>query len=294
VRLAEQPLQRTFADAAAMPYLAGELRRRGELLSGFRATGGSGLADGAALLGGRRPTPDQDAACPTYADGTCVRGPDVYTLADQLAGNGLTWKTYAESIGTPCRHPAFGEPDPWPAQARPGDPFATARVAPLYFHTVVDSPDCAKLVVGLGALAGDLEKAKTTPAFSLVVPDLCHDGRDAPCADGAPAGPAAADAWLRGVLGGILASPAYADGGLVVVTSDHAPDGAPVGALLLSRYVEPGAEVTARYDAISLVRAVQDAFGLRHLGLSGRADRPRFGRAVWSRWSRNVHGADTG
>src|SRR5206468_11174686 len=99
---------------------------------------------------------------------------------------------------------------------------------------------------------------------------------------------------LRGVLPGILASPAYADRGLVVVTTDHAPDGGPVGALLLSRYVKPGAEVAVRYDAIALLRAVQDAFGLRHLGLSGRADRPRFGRAVWSRWSRNVHGTDTG
>src|SRR5206468_1755625 len=167
VSLAEQPQARTFADPVAMPYLAGELRRRGELLTGFSAIGGSGLAGGAALLGGRRPTPDQDAGCPTYADQTCVRGPDVYTLADQLVGNGLTWKAYAESIGTPCRHPPLGQPDSAPPQARPGDPFATARVAPLYFHTIIDSPDCARLVVGLDALAPDLEKAATTPAFSL-------------------------------------------------------------------------------------------------------------------------------
>ena len=96
------------------------------------------------------------------------------------------------------------------------------------------------------------------------------------------------------MLPGILGSRAYADGGLVVVTTDHSPDGTPVGALLLSRYVTPGADVAVPYDAISLLRALQDAFGLRHLGLSGRAGRPRFGRAVWSRWSRNVHGTDTG
>jgi hypothetical protein len=294
VRLAEQPFAHTFGDPAAMPFVSHEARRRGELLTGYRATGASGLADGVALLGGTRPTPDQDAGCPTYSDGTCVLGPDAFTLFDQLAANGGSWKAYVESIGTACRHPALGQPDPWPAQPRPGDPFATARVAPLYFHTIIDSEDCAKDVVGLDALAADLKDADKTPSVSLVVPNLCHDARDTPCADGAPAGPAAADAWLRDVVPGILKSPAYAQGGLVVIAGDHSPDGSPVGALLVSRYVKPGAKVTGRYDAISVLRAIQDAFSLRHLGLSDDDERPRFGHAVWSRWSRNVHRSNTG
>jgi hypothetical protein len=293
VSLAEQPYARTLGDPVAMPYLAGELRAKGETLSHFHAIGGSGLSNGIAALAGVDATPDQDAGCPTYADG-CVLGPDAFTLPDQLAANGKAWRAYVESIGTACRHPQLGQPDPWPATARPGDPFATQRDPFAYFHTIIDSPDCAKQVVGLDALAADLAKAKRTPAVSYVVPDLCHDGRDQPCADGAPAGPAAADAWLKTVVGPILVSEAYADGGLIVITADHAPGGAPVGALLLSRYVNAGTEVPRRYDPISLLRALQDAYSLRYLGHSADDKRPRFGASVWSRWSQDVHRANTG
>jgi hypothetical protein len=41
---------------------------------------------------------------------------------------------------------------------------------------------------------------------------------------------------------------------------DHA------GALLVSRYVPAGRSVTARYDHYSLLRTVEDLFGLGHLG----------------------------
>jgi hypothetical protein len=276
-----------------MPYLAARLRPRGVTLSGFRGAGGSGLSNGLALLAGVAPTPDQDAGCPTYADG-CVLGPETFTLPDQMAGNSKDWRAYVESIGTACRHPQLGQPDSWPpSPPRPGDPFATQRDPFAYFHTIIDDPACAQRVVGLDALGGDLADPKKTPALSYVVPDLCHDGRDQPCADGAAAGPAAADAWLQSVLEPILASKAYADGGLVAITADHSPDGTPVGALLLSRYVTPGAEVRRPYDAISLLRALQDAFALRYLDHSADDARPRFGRAVWGRWSQHVHQGDT-
>ena len=97
---------------------------------------------------------------------------------------------------------------------------------------------------------------------------------------GAPAGLAAADAWLRFVLSQVLASRAYADGGLVVVTTDAAPaagpeadtSGAPwlpkgqagggrVGALVLSPDVAAaGTTVHTPYDHFSLLRTVERAF----------------------------------
>jgi hypothetical protein len=279
VSLAEQPAAKTFGDPQAMPYLAKDLRARGELLSHFHPAGASALSAGLAVLDGTTGTPDQDQNCPTYADATCVLNTESFSLLDQLAANGSTWKTYAESISAPCAHPQLGAPDP------PGERFWTARAAPLYFHAVIDATDCADHVVGLDALAGDLADAGKTPSFSLVVPDITHDGRS---------DPAAADAWLKQTLEPILSSKAYKDGGLVVVTTDHTPDGSPAGALLLSKYVKGGTEVTQRYDGFSLLRALQDAFGLRYLGQTENDKRPRFGRSVWTNWSQDVHASDTG
>ena len=81
----------------------------------------------------------------------------------------------------------------------------------------------------------DAEDAESAPTLSLVIPNACHDGADQPCAEGAPAGPAAADAWLKEQLDPLLASKAYKDDGLVLLTFDTAPDASkPVGALLIS------------------------------------------------------------
>ncbi len=72
----------------------------------------------------------------------------------------------------------------------------------------------------------DLAQARTTPAFSFLVPNLCNDGHDAPCVTGAPGGLAQADALLALWVPKIMAAPAYRDGGLIVVTFDEGSDAA--------------------------------------------------------------------
>jgi hypothetical protein len=72
-------------------------------------------------------------------------------------------------------------------------------------------------------MALDLTSADTTPSFSYIIPNACHDGSDTPCADGAPAGMVAADDWLKTTVPTILKSKAYADGGLLAITFDQAP-----------------------------------------------------------------------
>ena len=184
----------------------------------------------------------------------------------------------------------------------------------MYFRSIVDSPDCAAGVVGLDRLAADLRDPAGTPAFSYIVPDACHDGRDAPCEPGAPAGPAIADGWLRTVVEPILASRAYREGGLVVITGDQAPAAGPgadssaccavpvpypnspgaggpltagagggrVGALLLSPYVRPGATVATAYNHFSLLRAIEDLFGLEPLGYAASKGVKRIGKGVFA------------
>ena len=292
----------SLTDPAAAPYLAGELRAKGLLLSHLYAVGHESLPNGIALLSGRLTTDVTRGNCPVYG-GDCLAPADVPTVAGQLTGAGKTWKAYVESIASPCRHPDPESPDPWQGM-RPGDPYATWRDPFVYFREITDAPECATSVVGLDSLTADLAHEEATPAFSYVVPDLCHDGRADACAPGAPSGTGAADAWLRTVLPQILGSDAYKKDGLVIVTSDQAagddtacctlprPGGGRVGALLLSPFVEPGAELTRPLSQLSLLRLVEDLFGLEPLAEAGDDRLPRLGSRAFGR-SQPVHAGTT-
>jgi len=67
---------------------------------------------------------------------------------------GKTWRSYQEDMRTPCRHPAIGQDDHTLA-ARPGDMYATRHNPFVYFHSVIDTPACARRVVDLEVLATD-------------------------------------------------------------------------------------------------------------------------------------------
>src|SRR5262249_2754326 len=156
---------------------------------------------------------------------------------------------------------------------------------------------CQTSVVGLSHLKADVAGAPaSTPAFSYIVPDRCHDGSPAPCSPGAPAGQAAASSWLQTVVPQILASKAFKHDGLLVVTTDEAPStgefadsssccgqpdypnytapeidhgGGDVGALLLSPFIKGGTTTQDQYNHFSLLRTIEDVFGLDHLGYAG-------------------------
>src|SRR6185437_15190806 len=224
----------------------------------------------------------------------CVYPPAVKTLAGQLTARRLSWRAYvqrsASPAGSTCPHPGPGQPDAQGSLAPAWrDPF-------LYFHAIIDSGTCARDDVGLDALAGDLAGGHA-PNFAYIVPDRCHDASPAPCRPGAPAGPAATEPFLRDVVPEILGSRAYRHGGLLVITADQAPSageladsssccrqpvfpnvpdaaraglapdgGGQVGALLLSPFIKPGTTSLEPANHFSLLRTVEDLFGLSHLG----------------------------
>ncbi len=223
VMLSQTDLVALAGDANAAPYLAGRLVSQGTLLTQYASVAGGSLANGVALLSGQGPTRQTLADCPTAAgaapadvtpdvlgdDGQqvgadgCVYPFATGTVADQLTGAGLDWRAYVEDAAGAC-------------PATPRDPFA-------WFHSLLDAGACARHVGGLDALDDDLARGRDAPALSYIVPSACHDGRPEPCAEGAPAGPAAADAFLKDLVPQILASAAYADGGLLAITSDGPP-----------------------------------------------------------------------
>jgi hypothetical protein len=245
----------------------------------------------------------------------CVYPASVQTVADQLEARGLGWKAYMEDMGadpvrdngTTCAHPAIGAPDQT-QEASPNDQYATRHNPFVYFHSIIDRRSCAQNDVPLDRLTGDLGSLRTTANLSVIVPDLCNDGHDATCADGGPGGLPAADQFLRTWVPRITSSAAYRRDGLLVVTFDEAendsssccgeqpgpntpapggesggPGGGRTGAVLLSPFIAPGTQSSFDYNHYSLLRSIEDYFGLPYLGYAGAPGLRAFGSDVFTR-----------
>ena len=249
IALSDQGYNQSFGEAAdPNSYLAKSLVKQGELLPNYYAVAPSELANAVALISGQGPNDQTAANCPTFSDITpgtldadkqvtgsgCVYPTQATTLPDELVSNGNSWKAYIEDVGNgaatdpkTCRHPALGQPDP--AQApQPNDAYVTWRNPFVYFHSLIDTTSCSTGDVGLDQLATDLKSIGTSPSFSYIVPNRCHDGSsDQPCTPGQPAGLAATDEFLKTVVPEITASAAYKADGLIAITFDQASQTGP-------------------------------------------------------------------
>ncbi len=324
IMLSDEPYAATFGPESTAPYLAKTLEQKGTLLPRYYAVAHQQLANGIALLSGQGPTPATAANCPTFAPlapGTpggegqalgegCVYPLTTPTLPEQLEVKQLTWHAYVQGLGegagapAACSRPALGQPDPTAATPPPSQPYATFRNPIVYFEGLASSPTCTADDTGLAALDGDLASAARTPSLSYIVPDRCHDGSPGPCPGGGPGGLPAADSFLEAVVPKIVASKAYREAGLLVITTDEAPSsgefadsssccgqprfpnmpapsgvaaslppegGGQVGALLLSPYVKAHTVSQEPYNHFSLLRTIEDLFKLKHLGYAGGA-----------------------
>src|SRR5262249_30016980 len=144
------------------------------------------------------------------------------------------WRAYMGDMGNDpnreaaaCGHPALNTLDHTqsaeaPSAAVPlGDQYATRHNPFVYFHSIIDSPDCQKNVVNLNLLTQDLASAATTPNFVFITPNLCDDGHDGPCVNGQPGGLVSADQFLRKWVPIIIGSPAYRRDGLLIINFDE-------------------------------------------------------------------------
>jgi hypothetical protein len=317
----------TFGNDSPAPYLSKELTARGQLLTQYFGTSHASLGNYITMISGQAPNPDTQADCNSgfknvtpgtvAADGQalgvgCVYPAEVKTVADQLEAKGLTWKGYMQDMGnTPgqpqtCRHPAIGANDDTQG-ARKGDQYATRHNPFVYFHSIIDSPTCAKNDVPLDRMPADLETIATTPNFAFITPSLCDDGHDAPCVDGRPGGLVSADAFLKEWVPKIENSPAFRESGMLIVTFDEAdgeshaeaccneptgpntpmpgifgPGGGKVGAVVISPWVKPGTKNETPYNHYSFLRSVEDLYGLGHLGYAAQAGLKAFGDDVYN------------
>ncbi|HEY4896232.1 MAG TPA: alkaline phosphatase family protein [Solirubrobacteraceae bacterium] len=239
----------------------------------------------------------------------CVYPAATRTLVGQLAAKHLKARAYVEGIDEPsasagaCAHPVLGQSDPSSAGAPVAGSYATFRNPFVYFHSILDSPSCAVQDVGIGRLSADLALGGRAPSLLYISPDRCHDGEPTPCGSTSPGAMAPADAFLKQWIPRIEASKAYKEGGLIAITTDEAPSsgefadsssccgqplrypnlappppggptghgGGTVGALLLSPFITHSSTSQEPYNHYSLLRTIEDVFGLGHLGYAALA-----------------------
>jgi hypothetical protein len=152
-----------------------------------------------------------------------------------------------------------------------------------------------------------LSSAHQTPNFSFISPNLCHDGHDRPCENGEPGSLESADAFLRHWVPLITGSPTFQADGLLIITFDEAmttdataccdeqpgpntltpgfngPGGGRTGAVLISPFIKPGTVSKVAYNHYSMLRNIEDIFGVSHLGYAGRLGLRPFGPDVFTR-----------
>ncbi|MDQ0689797.1 alkaline phosphatase family protein [Arthrobacter sp. W4I7] len=292
INLENQGYDRVFEAGSAAPYLSGTLRSQGVLLTSYYGIAHDSLPNYLAQISGQPPNDRTSRDCPTFTPVTssrrdsqgrvlgkgCVYPADVPTLAGQLTSAGRTWKGYMEDMHSPCQHPALGAEDDHRG-ATPGDQYATRHNPFVYFRSITDSPACDSNVVNYTALARDLASTDTTPNLSYITPNLCHDGHDQPCVDGTTGGIAAADQWLGTAVPAILASPAFRQDGMLIITLDEADggrtgpsgavaggaEGGKVGALVLSPFTPADSTSDTPYNHYSLLASIEDFFSLPRL-----------------------------
>jgi hypothetical protein len=246
--LGEGGYEETFGAASGTPYLSRVLPKKGELLPNYYGVTSGVLANEIALLSGQGPTPETAANCPDYtaiAPGTvsvfaeqvegngCVYGKEVKSLPTQLTEKAtekeLGWRAYVQdmenggAIGQPwrCRKPTLGGPDT--TAPTPGDQYATWRNPVVYFSAIAEGDECERHDVGFELLSKDLAAKKKTPALSLIFPNVCHSGGEYECEPGAPKGAQGVAEELKTLVPAIMASPAYEEGGMIMITSAQAP-----------------------------------------------------------------------
>jgi hypothetical protein len=304
----------SFGPQAKSEHLGKVLPSQGVLLTHYYGIAHNSLPNYIAMVSGQGPNPVTQSDCQLYqeffpgtigADGQatgfgCVYPSSVKTVADQLSAAGLTWGGYMEDMGNTttddktCRHPPLNGHDTTQS-ATATDQYAARHNPFVYFHSIIDSPDCHERDVPLDRLQADLQLYDTTPNLTFITPDLCSDGHDEPCADGRPGGYGSIDAFLKEWVPRIEASPAYQRDGALIVTFDESesgaegccvedhpntpnaggqtlgPGGGRTGTVVVSPFVRPGTTSDTPYNHYSFLRTLEDLFGLSPLGYAARS-----------------------
>jgi len=232
------------------PYI-NSLAHHYALATNYHALAHPSLPNYLALIGGSSFGVQSDCTdCPVSAP----------NLVDQLEAHGISWKAYMEDMPSPC---FLGQG--FMKYAKKHDPF-------LYFTDITRTPARCDKVVPLTELSADLGN-HALPQFAFITPNLCHDMHDC--------GPNQGDTFLSQLLPTIL--PQLGPSGVLFMTWDEghpgsstipgaaccpAAQGGQVVTIAAGPAAGQGVTVGTAYDHYSLLRTIEDAWGLERLGLT--------------------------
>jgi len=250
------------------PYQSGTLAKQCGLAAEMFGVTHTSAANYLAMSAGTYP-PKTVNGCATVA--ACSSSSA--NLYQQLETSGAGWKSYQESMPSSCY------------------PFGTSAYKighnPALFYALASCPSLDVAVPDLtaqsGALWTDLS-SQTLPGFSVVTPNLNHDGEGATHLAGA-------DAWLKKFLGTVAQSPAYQSGSTAVLVTYDEGTGADAvkgedctNAALDLAGAQPSCHIPAFvvypwasgtdatfFDHYSVTRMVEELFGLPLLAGASQA-----------------------
>jgi phospholipase C len=160
-------------------------------------------------------------------------------LGTELTAAGISWRAYMEGMTAGC----FNSPYPY---ALKHNPFA-------YYGN-----GCPRQVVPFTKFTSDMKG--NVPRFVWITPDLCHDGHD--CST------TVADQWLSQTVPKILATSAWQQNGLLLITWDEGEDSAN-HVLTLVIHPHPAVHTSAlAYNHYSLLATIEDRLIVARLGLA--------------------------
>ena len=276
------------------PYIRG-LVPQGVHDDQYFATGHVSLDNYVAMVSGQPDNGATGSDCLSLSLYACVQNQTAVggtaadrNLGDQLDTAGVSWKGYVDGTTAPCVHDVYSASHPQPdtyqgngatTGTNAGKDYADRHNPFIYFADIVGNDSrCQAHVRPFSELAGDIA-GNTLPGYSFITPDTCHDGHDTPCSGGGPGGLASADAWTQGQVPALLTY-LGAHNGLLILTFDEAAAtdtsgccaggpggqagaGGRIGLIALGPGVKTGVVVHTPYDHASMLRTVEDSFGIQ-------------------------------
>jgi len=173
-------------------------------------------------------------------------------LVDELDAAGISWKTYMQGMPVPC------------FQGRSTGLYRRRHNPFMFYDDIAHNPARCKNVVPLTQLAVD-EARHALPRFAWISPDLCNDMHDCATKVG--------DRFLSRLVPPLLR--AVGPRGLVIITWDEGSTkrgccskaaGGNIPTILAGPTVRPGLRSALPYDGYSILRTIEDSWGLPRLG----------------------------
>jgi hypothetical protein len=173
-------------------------------------------------------------------------------LIDELVAARISWKAYMEDMPSACSFSTSSG-----GYIRRHDPF-------MYYRDVAHNRSRCRSVVPASQLARDLDR-HSLPTFVWLSPNICHDMHSC--------GTYAGDRYVRSIVPRLLAE--LGPSGILFVTWDEGETnsgccGVAKGGHILTLIAGPGARAGTRsvvpYDHYSLLRTIEDLWGLPRLG----------------------------